>query len=169
MKEKIGIILGDIADAKSGAIVNAANNELMLGVGVAGAIRRKGGPSIQAECDRIGPIAVGEAAVTGAGDLDARFVLHAASMRLGGKTTAESLRGSIRCCFKLAEENGVESVALPAVGAGIAGFPIRRCAEILMNEAAQALKKNQVQKVDFHLFDEVAYDAFMEAYRAIGD
>ncbi|MCD6405710.1 MAG: macro domain-containing protein [Planctomycetes bacterium] len=169
MKRNIEMVLGDITNAQADAVVNAANSELILGSGVAGAINRKGGPEIQAECDRIGPIQVGEAVVTGAGNLPCRWVIHAASMRLGGRATAESLRDSLRNSFLRAEEKGAKSVALPAVGAGIAGFPIRRCAEILMNEAALTLKRQAVEKVSFYLFDQVAYDAFRDAYAALGD
>jgi len=169
VKQKISVVLGDITDAEVDAIVNAANNELILGAGVAGAIRRAGGPEIQSECDRIGSIPVGRAAVTCGGKLKCRHVIHAASMRLGGAATAESLRNSLRHSFELAGSNGDESIAVPAVGAGIAGFPVRRCAEILMNEAAQALRRKDVRKVEFHLFDQTSYDAFLEAYRALGD
>src|SRR5205807_664283 len=111
---------GDITDEAADAIVNAANNELVLGAGVAGAIAKRGGPSIQAECDAIGPINVGQAAVTGAGRLKAQYVLHAASMHLGGRTTPEALRSSIDSCLALAAERGIRSLAVPAVGTGIA-------------------------------------------------
>lgn len=169
MKERIRIVQGDVTESHADAIVNAANSELILGGGVAGAIRRKGGPAIQAECDRIGPVQVGEAAVTTAGNLKARYVIHAASMRLGGTATADSLRDAVRSSFACAQERGISSMAFPAVGAGIAGFPIRRCAEILMNEAVQALRKKLVEEVEFYPFDDVGYAAFEEAYSALGD
>jgi hypothetical protein len=91
-RSAIRITQGDITDSTCDAIVNAANNDLILGAGVAGAIRRKGGPAIQAECDRIGPIPLGEAAVTRAGNLPARYVIHAASMSLGQAATEENIR-----------------------------------------------------------------------------
>jgi len=90
-------------------------------------------------------------------------------MRLGGRADADSLRNCMRSSFELAAANGINSIAVPAVGAGIAGFPVRRCAEILMNEAAQALRRKEVQQVQFYLIDQTAYDAFIEAYRALGD
>src|SRR5438445_3331057 len=93
---RIVIVAGDVVDQQVDAIVNAANNELILGGGVAGAIRRRGGPSIQDECNRIGPISIGEAAITGAGQLAAKHVIHAASMHLGGPTTERSLHESTR-------------------------------------------------------------------------
>src|ERR1700689_269137 len=115
---------GDITQARFDAIVNAANNDLILGGGVAGAIRAKGGPSIQQECDKLGPIPMGEAAITGAGKLKARYVIHAASMRLGGSTSEAALRDLTRNSLKRAIEQGLKSVAFPAIGTGIAGFPI---------------------------------------------
>src|SRR5216684_4412619 len=125
---RIVIIAGDLVEQQVDAIVNAANNELLLGGGVAGAIRRRGGPAIQRECDAHGPVKVGEAAITGAGDLPARHVIHAASMALGGHTTAAHLKSSMDHAFRLAREHGVRSIAIPAVGTGIAGFPMDECA-----------------------------------------
>src|SRR6516164_4081921 len=108
------IIGGDLVEQEVDAIVNAANNDLQLGGGVAGAIRRAGGPSIQDECDRHGPVRVGEAAITGAGNLRARFVIHAASMSLGGRTTRAALKSSMDHVFRLAQTNDVRSIAVPA-------------------------------------------------------
>ncbi len=169
MRERIELVQGDITDVEADAIVNAANSELILGAGVAGAIRRKGGPAIQAECDEIGPVRIGEAAITNAGRLKARYVIHAASMSLGGIATTESLHSAVRKSFLLAEEKGLKTVALPAVGAGVAGFPMRRCAEILMDETKRALLRGNLEKVIFVLFDEGAYNAFAEACAALGD
>src|ERR1700688_2938173 len=126
--EKIILMCGDLTDMDTDAIVNAANNDLQLGGGVAGAIRRKGGEAIQKECDAIGSIPVGGAAITGGGNLRARFVIHAASMQLGGETTAQALRSSTAHALRIAAEQGLRSIAFPAVGTGIAGFPIPECA-----------------------------------------
>jgi O-acetyl-ADP-ribose deacetylase (regulator of RNase III) len=145
------------------AIVNAANNELVLGGGLAGAIRRKGGEEIQAECDRHGPIAVGQAAITGAGKLPTRYVIHQASMRLGGSTTAESLRSSTAAVLKLAEEHGIKTLAFPATGTGIAGFDMRQCAEIMLEEVRKHLAgKTGLTDVYFVLFDEPARQVFQD-------
>src|SRR6266850_7328930 len=103
---RIVIIAGDLVDQDVDAIVNAANNELILGGGVAGAIRARGGPAIQEECDAHGPLKVGEAALTGAGDLPAHHVIHAASMALGGRTTSKSLKSSMDESFRLARMHG---------------------------------------------------------------
>src|SRR5436309_10709082 len=112
-RTRVVIITGDLVEQEVDAIVNAANNDLVLGGGVAGAIRRAGGPAIQDECDAHGPIRVGEAAITGAGTLRARFVVHAASMALGGRTTRESLRSSMDDAFRLARQHGIETMAVP--------------------------------------------------------
>ena len=130
---------------------------------LAGAIRRRGGPVIQQECDRHGPVAVGEAAVTTAGNLPARYVIHQASMRLGGRTTAESLAESTRAVLRLAEENGVRTLAFPATGTGIAGFALDRCAEIMLTEVKAHLEVGtQLTDVYFVLFDDAARSVFQQ-------
>jgi len=152
---------GDITEEEVDAIVNAANSALILGAGVAGAIRQRGGASIQEECNRIGPIEVGDAAVTGAGDLRARFVIHAAGMPPGGVATEESVRSSMRRSLELAREKNCRSVAVPAIGAGIAGFPMQRCAEILVEEARAHLEEGGgVEEIRFVLFGEPTYRVF---------
>jgi O-acetyl-ADP-ribose deacetylase (regulator of RNase III) len=152
---------GDITDQEVDAIVNAANSDLVLGAGVAGAIRQKGGPTIQEECDRIGPIEVGGAAVTGAGDLPARFVIHAAGMPPGGVATEESVRSAMRRSLELAREKQCRTVAVPAIGAGIAGFPLQRCAEILLEEARAHLEAGGgVEEIRFVLFGEPTIRVF---------
>lgn len=168
IKEKIRILQGDLTDQAVDAIVNAANNDLQLGGGVAGAIRRRGGMSIQDECDQIGAIPLGEAAVTGAGQLKARYVIHAASMRLGQATSEENLRLSTRNSLLRASEKGLRSVAFPAVGTGIAGFPMRRCAEVMLQEVAEHLGgETSVEDVRFVLYDSAAYQTFREVLEAL--
>ena len=158
---RIVLVEGDITDEAVDAIVNAANSDLVLGAGVAGAIREKGGPSIQRECEAIGPIAVGDAAVTGAGDLSARFVIHAASMPPGGRATEESVRSSLRRSLELACERGCRTIALPAIGGGIAGLPLRRCAEILLDEARRHLNgESSFEEIRVVLSGEPAYRTF---------
>ncbi|MCH7707359.1 MAG: macro domain-containing protein [Myxococcales bacterium] len=161
MRESIVIQEGDITEQEVDAIVNAANSELVLGDGVAGAIREKGGPSIQEECTAHGPVAVGEAAVTGAGNLATRFVIHAAGMPLGGSATAESIRLSVRSSLERAAERGCRSIAIPAIGAGLGGFPVQRCAEILLDEARAHLRgETSLEEVRFVLFGEPSYRVF---------
>ncbi len=161
MSGSITIREGDLTEQDVDAIVNAANSELVLGAGVAGAIREKGGPGIQAECDAHGPVEVGGAAITGAGELPARHVIHAASMPPGGSASEASVRSSMRRSLELANEHGCRSVAVPAIGAGIAGFPMQRCAEILLEEARRHLDGDTcVEEVRFVLFGEPAYRVF---------
>lgn len=167
-KEKIILRQGDLTEADVEAIVNAANNDLQLGGGVAGAIRRKGGPAIQQECNRIGSIPIGEAALTTGGNLKARYVIHAASMRLGGRTSAESLRTSTRNSLTCAAEKGLRSIAFPAVGTGIASFPLRDCAEIMLDEVIRHLQgKTSLERVEFVLFDRAALDAFQQVWDSL--
>lgn len=169
-RSKISITQGDITESAADAIVNAANNDLVLGAGVAGAIRTKGGPDIQRECDAIGSIALGEAAITTGGKLKARYVIHAASMQLGGRTSEHHLRSSTRNSLKRAEEKGIASIAFPAIGTGIAGFPIDRCAEVMLEEVRDHLRgKSSIRKVEFVLFDRPAYEAFTRALAQIPD
>src|ERR1700686_313947 len=122
ISEKIVLLQGDLTEMDVDAIVNAANNDLQLGGGVAGAIRRKGGDAIQRECDAIGSIPIGGAAITGGGNLKACHVIHAASMQLGGPATAQALRSATAHSLRIASENKLTSIAFPAVGTGIAGF-----------------------------------------------
>jgi len=169
-RSEIVLRQGDLTEADTDAIVNAANNDLQLGAGVAGAIRKKGGPEIQAECYRIGPIALGEAAITGGGKLKARFVVHAASMQLGGVTSEAMLRRATRNALKRAVENKLRSIAFPAIGTGIAGFPMRRCAEVMLDEIRDHLKsRTSLHKVEMVLFDKAALDEFELAFAALPD
>jgi O-acetyl-ADP-ribose deacetylase (regulator of RNase III) len=161
MSGRIALAEGDITEQRVDAIVNAANSALILGAGVAGAIRAKGGPSIQEECDAIGPIEVGGAALTGAGDLPARYVIHAAGMPPGGQADENSVRSSVRRSLELACEKGCESIALPAIGAGIGGVSLQRCAEVSLEEARRHLEgETSLREIRFVLFGEPAYRVF---------
>lgn len=161
MTGRIVLCEGDITAQEVDAIVNAANSALVLGAGVAGAIRDKGGPSIQAECDAIGPIAVGDAAVTGAGNLAARLVIHAAGMTPGGTATEQSIRSCVARSLELASDRDCRSIAIPAIGAGIGGVAIQRCAEILLEEARLHLAgQTGLEEVRFVLWGEPAFRIF---------
>jgi O-acetyl-ADP-ribose deacetylase len=160
---RVSIIQGDLTLQDADAIVNAANNDLALGGGVAGAIARRGGPAIQEECHRIGSIAVGDAAITGGGQLKARHVIHAASMRLGGRTTVDALRNSTRRSLELARERGLHSIAFPAVGTGIAHFPLDQCARIMIDEVvSHAARPDALNDVRFVLYGADALGAFQK-------
>ena len=168
LKDRIVIQKGDLTDMDTDAIVNAANNDLILGAGVAGAIRRKGGEEIQRECDAIGTIPLGYAAITSGGKLAARFVIHAASMELGGVTTAQNLKGSTAHALRIAAERNLQTIAFPALGTGIARFPMKECATIMLQEAAQHLKtETSIEKIYFVLFDEEACGVFERAWKRL--
>ncbi len=159
--KKIELRQGDLTEMDCDAIVNAANNDLKLGGGVAGAIRRKGGEQIQRECDAIGSIPVGGAAITSGGNLKARWVIHAASMQLGGATTAKALRASTAHALRIAAERGLKTIAFPAVGTGIAGFPMKECAKIMLREVVEHLQNaSTLEKVSFVLFDKASLGVF---------
>ena len=152
--KKIELVRGDITDLAVDAIVNAANARLQLGGGVAGAIRAKGGPSIQQECDRIGPIQVGEAAVTGGGELRAAWVIHAVGPVYGEGGEDEKLRNATRNSLERATEKNMNSMALPAVSTGIFGFPKDRCARIMLKTVSEFLssRNTSLEKVIFCLW-----------------
>ena len=164
--ERIVIQQGDLTEMDTDAIVNAANNDLILGAGVAGAIRRKGGEEIQRECSAIGSIPLGYAAITGGGKLKAKHVIHAASMGLGGLTNAETLRNSTAHSLRIAAERGLKTIAFPAIGTGIAGFPMKECAEIMLEEATRHLERGtSLETIYFVLFDEAARQVFESTWK----
>jgi O-acetyl-ADP-ribose deacetylase (regulator of RNase III) len=165
IRDKVVLLEGDLTETEADAIVNAANNDLQLGGGVAGAIRRKGGDTIQRECNEIGSIPLGGAAITGGGNLKAKHVIHAASMKLGGMTTAQNLRSSTAHSLRIAAEQNLKTIAFPAVGTGIAGFPMRECAEIMLDEVVKHLKgPTSLEKICFVLFDRPSLREFQEVW-----
>jgi O-acetyl-ADP-ribose deacetylase len=158
---RIRIEEGDLTSARVDAIVNAANTQLLLGSGVAGAVRARGGPSIQEECDRHGPVKLGEVALTGAGGLEARHVIHAAAMELGGSASEEAVRGATRRALELASEQGFHSIAFPALGTGAGGFPLGRCAEVMLEEVQDHLRGGtSLEEIHFVLYGEPALRVF---------
>jgi len=168
LAERIIIQQGDLTEMDTDAIVNAANNDLILGGGVAGAIRRKGGEEIQRECSEIGTIPLGFAALTTGGNLKARYVIHAASMQLGGKTTADALRRSTEHSLRIAKDRELRTVAFPAVGTGIAGFPMDECAKIMLRAAALHMQGNtSPHTIYFVLFDETAKEVFEHTWKKL--
>jgi len=166
MKVNVGtrvleLLDGDITEMDTDAIVNAANAQLVLGGGVAGAIRRKGGPQIQAECDEIGGTFVGGAVITTGGKLKARHVIHAVGPRMGEGDEDRKLRNATLSSLKVADENRLKSIAFPAVSTGIFGFPIERCAAIMLGATIEYLKgQTGLQRVVFCLFGRDSYDVF---------
>jgi len=130
---KIKLIQGDITDQEVDAIVNAANNHLWMGAGVAGAIKRKGGNQIEDEAMKKGPIPIDEAIVTSAGKLKAKYVIHAAVMGQDLITNEEYIKNATLNSLKRAEELKIKSIAFPAFGTGVGGFPLDRCAQIMLD------------------------------------
>ncbi len=162
MPGRIELVAGDITEVSADAIVNAANTDLVLGAGVAGAIRRRGGRAIQDECDRLAPIPLGEAVRTTGGELPHRCVIHAAVMDWGGAASEETIRCCTRSALRVAGENNLRTVAFPALGTGVGGFSMRRCAEVMLEEAWSFLddEASSVEKILIVLFEEQAYRMF---------
>jgi O-acetyl-ADP-ribose deacetylase (regulator of RNase III) len=160
---EIEVVAGDIALQETAAVVNAANNLLWMGSGVAGAIKRAGGVEIETEAMSKGPIEVGEAVLTGAGSLKARHVIHAAAMGQDLHTDETKIRNATRSALTLAGKTGIESVSFPALGTGVGGFEIHHCARIMIEEAVAFLAGNTgVKLVRFVLFDDEGKKAFEE-------
>jgi len=158
---RITLRKGDIARVQADAIVNAANNALWMGGGVAGAIKRAGGKEIEAEAVRQGPIPVGEAVVTGAGTLAARYVIHAAVMGTDLNTDAEKIRAATRNSLLRAEELGLKVIAFPALGTGVGGFSYEEAAEIMLETVGEHLSgQSSLEQVIFVLYGDEAFHAF---------
>ena len=156
------MIDGDITQLRVDAIANAANNELWMGAGVAGAIRRTGGDEIEDEAVAKGPIAVGDAIATGAGKLPARYVIHGAVMGQDLQTNGKAIGRTTLRCLEVADELGVESIALPAFGTGVGGFPLDDCARIMV-DAVRCHEPRTLHRVVFAVFGTDAREAFERA------
>ena len=158
---KIEVYRGDITQLELDALVNAANSRLWMGAGVAGAIKRTGGKEIEVEAVSKGPIPVGQAVVTGAGRLKARYVIHAAVMGQDLVTDAEKIRRATRNSLLRADEVAIKSLGLPALGTGAGGFLLDECARIMIAEMLKyPAGKSGLKKVVFALFDGAAYQVF---------
>lgn len=163
------VVRGDLTESDTDAIVNAANSYLRHGGGVAGAIVRKGGRVIQDESDAIGYVPVGGAALTGAGSLKARHVIHAVGPIWGEGGEEAKLKKAVRSVLSLAAEKGFSSIAMPAISAGIFGFPKDRCAAIIVNEIGQYLTEHasSLKQIDIVLMDEGIIQFFTEELSAL--
>ena len=161
---QIDVQQADITKLEVDAIANAANTRLRHGGGVAGAISRAGGPSVQAESDDRGPIELGEAVETSAGEMPCRWVIHAATMELGGPTSAEIIRRATASTLAKADELGAKSLALVAFGTGVGGFPLDRAAEIEVEEVRRHLDSGSgIERVVFAVRGDDADAAFRSA------
>jgi O-acetyl-ADP-ribose deacetylase (regulator of RNase III) len=162
---QLEVVEGDIAALEVDAIANAANNQLWMGAGVAGAIKRAGGPEIETEAMAQGPIEVGDAVATGGGRLQARHVIHGAVMGQDLRTDADLVARTTRRVLEVADELGARSVGLPAFGTGVGGFPLAECAEIMVREV-RGYEPQSLERVVFAVFGDEAERAFS---RAVGD
>jgi O-acetyl-ADP-ribose deacetylase (regulator of RNase III) len=161
---EIEVRQADITKLEVDAIANAANTQLKHGGGVAAAIVRAGGPIVQEESDRVAPIALGEAVETTAGEMPARWVIHAATMELGGPTSEEIIRGATASTLRRADELGATSLGLVAFGTGVGGFPLEDAARIEVEEVRRHLDEgSQIERVVFAVFGEDAREAFERA------
>ncbi|PVX25794.1 MAG: O-acetyl-ADP-ribose deacetylase [Candidatus Bathyarchaeum sp.] len=173
MKTKINntiieLVQGDITDQTTDAIVNAANAALQLGGGVAGAIRRRGGPEIQQECNRIGGTHVGGAVITTGGNLAAKHVIHAVGPIRGDDHEDEKLKDATLNSLKLADKNRLKSLAFPAISTGIFGFPKDRCATIMLSTSIAYLEgPTGLERVVFCLYDKETLEIFEDAFGAL--
>lgn len=166
MKRKIKnsileLVQGDLTEMETEAIVNAANEYLKHGGGVAGAIVKKGGRIIQEESDKIGYCPVGQAVMTSGGNLKAKYVIHAVGPRMGEGNEDEKLRNATLNSLKLADEKGIKSIAFPAISTGIFGYPIERCAKIMLANTIDYLKgETNIEKVIFCLYGKDSFETF---------
>jgi O-acetyl-ADP-ribose deacetylase len=158
---KLEVISADVTRLDVDAIANAANTQLMHGGGVAGAISRAGGPSIQEESDAVAPIGLGEAVATGAGDMPARWVIHAATMELGGPTSGPVIEQATRSTLAVAEQLGCRSLALVAFGTGVGGFPLPDAARLMVGACRE--HSGSLERIVFAVHGAEAERAFREA------
>jgi len=160
---KLKLIQGDITELNTEVIVNAANAQLILGGGVAGAIRRKGGAKIQEECNKIGggSLFVGGAVITTGGNLKAKHVIHAVGPRMGEGAEDAKLRNAVTNSLKLMDDHRLKTIAFPAISTGIFGYPIERCAKIMISTAKKYLNgETQIRQVVLCLYSESDYEVF---------
>ena len=160
------LVEGDITEMDVEALVNPANESLKLGTGVAGAIKRRGGPTIQEECDRIGSTAVGTAVMTGAGKLKVKRVIHAVGPKMGEGDEDRKLASAVRSALALSDRNGLRSIAIPAISTGNFGFPMDRAARLMLTEIHRYLQGGtKLQRVIVCLKGDEAFDAFRRELR----
>jgi O-acetyl-ADP-ribose deacetylase (regulator of RNase III) len=158
---ELEVMAGDVTKLEVDAIANAANTQLMHGGGVAGAISRAGGPDVQRESDERAPIGLGEAVETTAGDMPARWVIHAATMELGGPTSAEIIERATRSTLDRAEQLGCRSLALVAFGTGVGGFPLDEAARLMVGAARE--HEGGLERIVFAVHGDEAERAFRDA------
>lgn len=170
-RKTLRLVQGDITERDVDAIVNAANSRLQHGGGVAGAIVKKGGQIIQEESNKIGFVPVGRAAITTAGKLPAKFVIHAVGPRMGEGDEVNKLKSAVLSSLRLASEKRLKSISIPAISSGIFGFPKDRCADILVSESVKFLEENKgisLSIVEFCIYDDTTLSHFKKEFDNLG-
>lgn len=168
IRDKITIIKGNIVEQDTEAIVNAANTHLQLGSGVAGAIRNADDGTIQKECNRIGQVQLGDAAITSGGATGIPWVIHAAGMHMGGSASVDSVRNSVINSLSLAKNREIKSISFPAIGTGVGGLSLDACARVSIEEARNHLAgETTLKEIRFVLFDDKGYKSFTKIFNDI--
>lgn len=167
MKTQLRMVRGDITTTEADAIVNSANNDLVMGGGVSGAIRRVAGQQVQDECHKIGTVPLGTAVITSGGLLKAQYIIHAAVNPLGMWADAKSVRNAVRSTLKKADEHKIKRLAFPALGTGAGALAVERCADILIEEVMKHCENDQtsLEEVMFVLYDEKPFAIFEEKFK----
>lgn len=166
-ERSIRLVQGDITERDTDSIVNAANSHLQHGGGVAGAIVRKGGQIIQEESDKIGFTPVGQAVITSAGKLHAKFVIHAVGPRMGEGDEENKLKNAVLNSLQLASQKGLQSISIPAISSGIFGFPKDLCAKLLVAESVKFVKtetKSSLRFIEFCIYDDLTLGHFKKEF-----
>ncbi len=165
----IEVIMGDITKLSIEAIVNPANSLMIMGGGVAGAIRRVGGDVIEAEARRYAPVPIGKAVITTAGKLPSKYVIHSPTMEKPAmRTTKEKVRKAVKAALEVAEERGIKEVAFPGMGTGVGGVPPNEAAEVMINEILKFLKESRnLRRVVLVAFNNELYEAFENSLRRV--
>ena len=167
-KAVLELTQGDITDQTTDAIVNAANVALQMGGGVAGAIRRRGGPAIQEECNRIGGTHVGGAVITTGGNLAAKYVIHAVGPRHGEEHEDAKLKDATLNSLILADQKNLKSIAFPAISTGIFGFPKDQCATIMLSTTIAYLEgPTKLEKVVYCLYNQKTFEIFKRTLQSL--
>ncbi|MCK4803144.1 MAG: macro domain-containing protein [Spirochaetes bacterium] len=168
-KVKLELIKGDITERSTDTIINTANNLLILGSGLGGAIKSKGGHKITGECSRLGPINVGEAVMTSAGELKSKYIIHAALMEFDGPILEENISRSLISSLKLANRHILTSISIPDMSMGIVRFPPERCAEILFNTLKNFIKEENksLELIEVVVWDIETLHIYKEIYKEI--
>jgi O-acetyl-ADP-ribose deacetylase (regulator of RNase III) len=168
--KEISIIHGDLTEIEADALVNAANNQLWMGGGVAGALKRNGGQVIEDEAMRKGPIGIGEAVATTAGVLNAKYVIHAAGMGIDLRTDATKIQNATKNSLKRAHELELRSIAFPSIGTGVGGYPVEDAARIMLDTAVKFLyyiEDTKLEKIIFVLFEANSFSVFVDELERI--